>query len=65
MEDDDEISLAMQVRKKIENLVDEFVVDGALPSDILNEIGKSVAAIRLAYVHDPDPADDATVDDAK
>lgn len=65
MKDDEKPSLSTQVYEKVEKLVDEFVVDGALPSLILDEIGKSVAAIRLAYEYDPDPADDASVNDAR
>lgn len=51
------------LRLKLENLVDEFVVDGADHKDVIEAVRTEIGHIGKAYEYDPDPADDDTVID--
>lgn len=56
-------NLSSEIRLRLEKLVDDFVVAGAHAPEIMDLIGKELAALKVAYDEDPDPADDDTVID--
>ena len=46
------------LRLKLEDFVDTFVVNGAKQVDVYNAIQKELDSLRAAYDRDPDPTDD-------
>lgn len=46
------------MRERLEDFVDTFVVNGARPADVLDAIVAEAAVLREAYDRDPDPAND-------
>ncbi|TAX42084.1 hypothetical protein ELI05_08310 [Rhizobium leguminosarum] len=46
------------LRLKLEDFVDTFVVKGAKQVDVHDAIQQELDALRAAHDHDPDPADD-------
>lgn len=54
--------LRQEMRERLEDFVDSFVVKGAKPHDVFDEITFAVAALREAYDRDPDPMDDTVVE---
>ncbi|MDH6270200.1 hypothetical protein M2311_000261 [Rhizobium leguminosarum] len=46
------------LRLKLEDFVDTFVVSGAKQVDVYNAIQKELDSLRAAYDRDPDPTDD-------
>ncbi|WP_426232330.1 hypothetical protein [Pararhizobium sp. DWP3-4] len=50
------------VRERLEDFVDTFVVKGAKAGDVLDAIMEQAAVLRDAYERDPDPAEDASAD---
>jgi hypothetical protein len=55
-------NLSEDIRERLENFVDTFVVNGTRPGDVLDAIIAQAAVLRKAYDHDPDPADDASAE---
>lgn len=53
--------LSGEIRLRLEKLVDDFVVAGARAPEVMDVMGKELAALKIAYDKDPDPADDDTV----
>ncbi|RVL95617.1 flagellar hook-length control protein FliK [Sinorhizobium meliloti] len=49
------------LRLKLEDLVDKFVVDGAEHKEVIEAIRQEIEHLREAYEYDPDPAEDDTV----
>lgn len=50
--------LRKEMRERLEDFVDSFVVKGAKPHDVFDDIASAVEALREAYGRDPDPMDD-------
>jgi len=46
------------LRLKLEDFVDTFVVNGAKQVEVYNAIQKELDSLRAAYDRDPDPTDD-------
>lgn len=46
------------VRTGLEVLVDQAIVSGATQKDVLTVLLEEFERLRIAYQHDPDPADD-------
>lgn len=55
-------NLTIDVRDRLEDFVDTFVVNGARAGDVLDAILREAAQLREAYDRDPDPADDASAE---
>ncbi|MDQ0322981.1 hypothetical protein QO002_005187 [Pararhizobium capsulatum DSM 1112] len=53
--------LRQEMRERLEDFVDSFVVKGAKPHDVFDEITSAVEALREAYDRDPDPMNDTVV----
>jgi hypothetical protein len=51
------------LRLKLEDLVDKFVVEGAEHRDVIEAVRTEIEHLSKAYEYDPDPADDDTVID--
>ncbi|WP_082511932.1 hypothetical protein [Rhizobium sp. Root1204] len=50
------------VRERLEDFVDTFVVKGARAGDVIEIIIQEAVRLREAYDRDPDPADDSGTD---
>lgn len=46
------------LRLKLEDFVDTFVVRGAKQADVYKAITEEIDSLRMAYDRDPDPAED-------
>jgi hypothetical protein len=55
--------LAGKLRLKLEQLVDEFILTGARPPEVLSMIEAEIENMKTRYDRDPDPADDPDVID--
>ena len=53
-------SWRINLRLKLEDFVDTFVVGGAKQTDVYDAIVTEISTFRAAYARDPDPADHAT-----
>jgi hypothetical protein len=53
-------SWRINLRLKLEDFVDTFVVGGAKQTDVYDAIVTEISTFRAAYERDPDPADHAT-----
>ncbi len=51
------------LRLKLEDLVDKFVVEGAEHREVIEAVRTEIEHLCKAYEYDPDPADDDTVID--
>jgi len=51
-------TLSDEIRLKLDQLIDHFVVRGIQPPDVMAKIQAELMNIRSAYEFDPDPADD-------
>ena len=51
------------LKLKVEDLVDKFVVQGVEHEEVLKAVRDQVDRLRTAHEKDPDPAEDATVID--
>jgi hypothetical protein len=51
------------LRLKLEDLVDKFVVEGIGHAEIMKALNDEIENLQKAYERDPDPADDDTVID--
>ncbi|WP_018859553.1 hypothetical protein [Rhizobium sp. 42MFCr.1] len=47
---------------KLEEFIDTFVVKGAKATDVYDAIQNELGRLRVAYDHDPDPAEDQSDD---
>lgn len=56
--------LRQEMRDRLEDFVDSFVVKGAKPHDVFDEIASAVEVLRKAYDRDPGPMDDAVGEQA-
>lgn len=52
-----------ELKLKVEDLVDKFVVQGVAHEEVLKAVREQVDHLRTAREKDPDPADDAAVID--
>lgn len=50
--------LSVEIRLKLDELIDHFLVRGLQPPDVVARMQAELANIRSAYEYDPDPADD-------
>ncbi len=48
------------LKLKVEDLVDNFVVQGVAHDEVINAVSDELGRLRTADEKDPDPADDAT-----
>ena len=54
--------LADDLSMKLEEFIDTFVVKGAKATDVYDAIQNELGRLRVAYDHDPDPAEDQSDD---
>jgi hypothetical protein len=47
-----------ELKRKVEQLVDGFVVGGVPPERVFDAVVGEINNLRIAYDRDPDPADD-------
>ncbi len=52
-----------ELRLKLEKLVDELVVEGVSHGDACRAVTEEIAKLRAAYERDPDPTEDAVVEE--
>ncbi|NWJ27476.1 hypothetical protein [Rhizobium sp. RM] len=50
--------LSDEIRLKLDELIDHFVVRGLQPPDVMAKMQTELINIRSAFEYDPDPADD-------